>query len=51
LKQHQEWSDEECLRYLDKGKHAKIQWLLGPKQSNVDNLQHVRREVIGISGI
>jgi len=25
-------------------KHAKIQWVLGPKQNNVDNLQNVRRE-------
>ena len=31
LKQHKQWSDEECLRYLDQGKHAKIQWVQGPK--------------------
>jgi hypothetical protein len=44
LKQHQEWSDEERLRHLDQRKHAKVHWVLGPKQSNVDNLQNVRRE-------
>jgi hypothetical protein len=30
--------------YLDQRKHAKIQWVLGPKQSNVDNLHNVRCE-------
>jgi predicted nucleic acid-binding Zn-ribbon protein len=44
LKQHQEWSDEECLRYLDQRKIAKIQWVLGPKQSNADDLRNVRCE-------
>jgi len=44
LKQHQEGSAEERIRYLEQRKHAKIQWELAPKQNNVDNLQNVRRE-------
>jgi hypothetical protein len=44
LKQHKQWSYEECLRYLDQRKHAKIQWGQSPKQSNVDNLRNVRCE-------
>jgi len=44
LKQHKQWSDEDCLCYLDQMKHAKIQWVQGRKQSNVDNLYTVRCE-------
>ena len=44
LKQHKQWSNEERLRYLDQRKHAKTQWVLDPKQSNVDNLHNVRCE-------
>jgi hypothetical protein len=44
LKQHKQWSDEDCLRYFDKRKHAKIQWVQGPAQSNVDNVYNVRCE-------
>jgi hypothetical protein len=44
LKQHKQWSDEECLHYLDQRKHAKIQWVQDPKQSNVDNLHNARCE-------
>jgi len=44
LKQHKQRSDEESLHYLHQRKHAKIQWVQGPKQSNVDNLQNVKCE-------
>ena len=30
--------------YIDERKQAKIQWLQGKNQSNVDNLNNVRRE-------
>jgi len=38
MKQHKPWFDEECLHFLDQRKHAKIQWLWDPNQSNADNL-------------
>jgi len=44
-KQHKPWFDEECLGFLDKRKRAKMQWAQDPCQSNVDNLNSVRREV------
>jgi len=34
--------DEECLRFLDQRKQAKMQWLQEPNQSNVDNQNTVR---------
>jgi len=43
LKQNKPWFDEECLGFLDQRKRAKIQWIQGPSQSNVDNLNKVRR--------
>jgi hypothetical protein len=43
-KQHTPWFDEECSKFLDEKKQAKIQWLHNPNQSNVDNLNNVRRE-------
>jgi len=45
LKQHKPWFDEECLGLLDQRKRAKMQWILDPNQSKVDNLNKVRREV------
>jgi len=45
FKQHKTWFDEECLGFLDQRKRAKIQWIQDPSQSNVDNLNKVRREV------
>jgi len=45
LKQNKPWFDEECLGFLDQRKQAKIQWTQDPSQSNVDNLNNVRREV------
>ena len=34
------------FRYLDQRKHIKLLWLKDPNQSNVDNLNNVRREAI-----
>jgi len=45
LKQNKPWFDEECLGFLDQRKRAKMQWIQVPSQSNVDNLNNVRREV------
>ena len=36
--------DEECLCFLDQRKQAKMQWVQDPSQSNIDNLNNVRRE-------
>ena len=44
LKQHKPWFDKESLRFLDQRKEAKMQWLQDPNQSNVNNLNNVRRE-------
>jgi len=43
LKQYKKQFDEECLRFLDQGKQAKMQWLQKPNQINVDNVNNVRR--------
>ena len=45
FKQNKPWFDEECLGFFDQRKRAKIQWLQDPSQSNVNNLNKVRREV------
>ena len=46
FKQNKPWFDEECLGFfLEQRKRAKIQCILDPSQSNVDNLNKVRREV------
>jgi len=45
LNQNKHWFDEECLRYLERRKRAKLQWIQDPKQSNVDILNNVRPEV------
>jgi len=42
-KQHEPWFDEESLGFLDQRKQVKIQWLQDPSQSNVGNLNNVRR--------
>jgi len=44
LKQHKSWFDEECLGFLDQRKQAKMQWIHDPSQSNVDNLNNLRRD-------
>jgi hypothetical protein len=43
MKQHKPRSDEEYLGILDKRKQAKMQWIQDPSQSNVDNLNNVKR--------
>jgi hypothetical protein len=43
-KQHKPWFDEECLGFLDRRKLAKMQWMQDPSQSNVENLNKVRRD-------
>ena len=45
LKQNKPWFDEECLGFLERRKRAKLQWIQDPRQSNVDILNNVRREV------
>jgi len=44
-KQHKPWFDEKCVGFLDQRKRAKMQLVQNPCQSNVDNLNSVRREV------
>jgi len=44
LKQHKPRFHKECLGLLDQRKQAKKQWVQNPSQSNVDNLNNVRRE-------
>jgi hypothetical protein len=44
LKRHKPWFDDECFGFLDKRKHAKMQWVQGPSQSSVDNVNSVRCE-------
>ena len=43
LKQHKPWFDEECLGFSDQRQQAKFRWLQNLNQSNVDNLNNVRR--------
>ena len=38
---------KNVLGFLDQRKRAKMQWVQDPCQSNVDNLNSVRREVSG----
>jgi hypothetical protein len=44
MKQHKPWFYEDWLGLLVQRKQAKMQWLQDPRQSNVDNLNNVRRE-------
>jgi len=44
LKRHKPWFGEECLGSLDQRNHVKMQWVQHPSQSNVDNVNNVRRE-------
>jgi hypothetical protein len=44
LKQHKPWFDKECLGFLDQRKQAKMHWIQDASQSNVDNLNNVRRD-------
>jgi hypothetical protein len=43
-KQHKPWFDEKCLVTLDQRKQDKMQWIQDPSQSNVENLNSVRRD-------
>jgi len=43
FKQNKPWFGEECLGFLEQKKRAKMQWIQDPRQSNVDNLNNVRR--------
>ena len=43
-KQHKTWFDE-CLGFLDQRKQGNMQWVQDSSQSNVDNMNSVRREV------
>jgi hypothetical protein len=43
-KQHKPWFDGEYLHYLEQRKRAKMQWVQDPSQSNVDNVNNVKRE-------
>jgi len=36
--------DEEYLGFVDQRKQAKMQWIHDPSQSNVDNLNNIRRD-------
>jgi len=45
LKQNKTWFHEDCLGSLDERKRAKMLWIQDPSQSNVDNLNKVRRSV------
>jgi hypothetical protein len=45
LKRHKPWFDKECLGFLDQRKQAKMQWIQDSSQSNLDNLNNVKRDV------
>ena len=44
-KQHKPFFDEEYLGFFDQRKRAKMHWVQDPCESDVDNLNSVRREV------
>jgi len=44
LKRNKPWFDKEYLGLLEKRDQAKMQWIQDPSQSNVDNLNNVRRD-------
>jgi hypothetical protein len=43
-KSRRPWFNEECLKFVDRRKKAKLQWLQDPSVVNEDNLCNVRRE-------
>jgi hypothetical protein len=47
LKQHKSLFDEECLCSLDQRQQDKMQWFQDTNQSNMDNLNNLRREARG----
>jgi len=36
--------DKECVDFLDQRKQAKMQWIQDPSQSNVYNLNNIKRD-------
>jgi hypothetical protein len=44
LKQHKQWFDQECLRFLDQRKQTKCKWIQDPSRNNVDTLNNARRD-------
>jgi hypothetical protein len=44
LKQHKPRFGQECSRFLDQRKQAKMLWLQDPNLNNVDNLNNGKRE-------
>jgi hypothetical protein len=44
LKHRKQWCDDECSRFLDQRKKAKMQWVKDPNQSSLDTLNNVRRD-------
>jgi hypothetical protein len=44
LKLNKPWFHDECSKFIDQRKQAKLQWLQNPNQTNRDNLQKLRRE-------
>jgi hypothetical protein len=41
-KVHNPSVEEECSKFVDRGKQAKLQWLRDRKESNAGNLNNVR---------
>jgi hypothetical protein len=44
LKHHKPWFDEECVKFLDRRKQAKMQGAQETNQTNVDNVNNLRFE-------
>jgi hypothetical protein len=43
-KRHKPWFDEECSKFVDRRKQAKLQWLQNPSVVNEDNMSNIRWE-------
>jgi len=43
LKHHSTWCDEECSRLLHQGNQAELQCMQNPNQTNLNNINNVRR--------
>jgi hypothetical protein len=41
-KHRKQWFDEECSKFADRRKQAKLQWLQDASEANEDNLSDVR---------
>jgi hypothetical protein len=51
LQKHMRWLNEGCPKLLDQRKQDKLKWLQDPSKINGDNLNNIRSETSGISGI